>query len=163
MKQLYKILKSKSDEIHKDYAVKMNGPNDIVVPQVSITNVVLEKMLEQDKDIQTIIRNNRYLSFYRTCNYPHLNKLPKDVIRYMTSFLPVISKQMIAYCKLCFLEKTELQINNIISENSFDRLWYDFGSLDYIWASDTIKEAAQQLHYIQNQKKLFLRCARYNP
>ena len=163
MKQIYNKIKIKADDIHKEYTVKLNGPNDIVVPQVLISNEALGRLLEQDKDIQTIIRSNRYLSFYRTCKHPYLNKLPKEIIQYMTSFLPVISKQMIAYCKLCFLEKTELQINNIISENSFDRLWYDFGSLDYIWACDTIKEATQQLQYIQNEKKLFLRSARYNP
>ena len=163
MNILNKSLKKKADNIHKDYTVRMKGPNDIVVPQVLISNEMLGRMLEKDIDLQTIIRSNRYLSFYRTSKDPHLNKLPTEIIQYITSYLPVISKQMIAYCKLCFLEKTELQINNIISENSFDRLWYDFGSLDYIWACDTIKEAAQHLHYIQNQKKLFLRCARYNP
>lgn len=163
MKELYKILKIKADDIHKDYTVKMKGVNDIVVPQVLITNEVLGRLLEQDKDIQTIIRSNRYLSFYRTCKHPYLNKLPKEIIQYMTTFIPIISNQMIAYCKLCFLKKTELQINNVISDNKFDILWYDFGSIDYTWASDTIKEATLQLEHIQKQKKLFLKNARYNP
>ena len=105
MKELYKILKIKADDIHKDYTVKMKGVNDIVVPQVLITNEALGRLLEQDKDIQTIIRSNRYLSFYRTCKHPYLNKLPKEIIQYMTTFIPIISNQMIAYCKLCFLKK----------------------------------------------------------
>jgi hypothetical protein len=75
----------------------------------------------------------------------------------------VISNQMIAYCKWCFLEKTEMQINNIISDNKFDILWYDYGTLDYTWACDTIKEATLQMEYIQKQKKMFLKNARYNP
>jgi hypothetical protein len=163
MNILNKSLKKKADNIHKDYAVRMKGPNDIVVPQVLISNEMLGRMLEKDIDLQTIIRTNRYLSFYRTSKDPHLNKLPMEVIQYITSYLPIISKQMIAYCKLCFLEKTELQISNVISDNKFDILWYDFGSIDYTWASDTIKEATQQLEHIQTQKKLFLKNARYNP
>ena len=86
-----------------------------------------------------------------------------EIIQYITSFLPVISKQMISYCKLCFLEKTEIQISNVISDNAFDRIWYDYGSIDYKWACDTIKEATQQLENVQKQKKLFFNNARYNP
>ena len=155
MKELYKILKSKANEIHKDYAGRMKGPSDIVVPQVLISNEILGRMLEKEIELQTFIRNNRYLSFYRT--------LPMEIIQYITSFLPVISKQMISYCKLCFLEKTEIQISNVISDNAFDRIWYDYGSIDYKWACDTIKEATQQLENVQKQKKLFFNNARYNP
>ena len=163
MKELYKILKKKAEDIHKDYVIRMKGPGDIVVPQVTISNEKLGRMLEKEIDLQMIIRNNRYLSFYRTSRDPHLNNLPTEVIQYITTFIPIISNQMIAYCKLCFLEKTELQINNVISDNKFDILWYDFGSIDYTWASDTIKEATLQLEHIQKQKKLFLKNARYNP
>lgn len=163
MKEVYKILKNKADNIHKNYAVRMKGPTDIVVPQVLISNEKLGRMLEKEIELQTIIRNNRYLSFYRTSKDPQLNKLPMEIIQYITTFLPVISTQMIAYCKLCFLEKTELQIRNVISDNAFDRLWYDIGSIDYTWTCDTINEATQQLKHIQKQKKLFLINARYNP
>ena len=163
MKELYSILKKKADGIHKDYTVKMNGPDDIVVPEVWISNETLGKMLENDVELQSVIRNNRYISFYRTCKKPLLDILPVEMIENITGYLPVITNQMIAYCKWCFLEKTELQISNIINENKFDILWYDIGSLDYTWAYDTIKEATLQLDNIQKQKKLFLRNARYNP
>ena len=74
MKELHKILKSKANEIHKDYASRMKGPSDIVVPQVLISNETLGSMLEKDIELQTIIRNNRYLSFYRTSKDLQLNK-----------------------------------------------------------------------------------------
>jgi hypothetical protein len=163
MKELYKILKKKSHEIHKYYSVRMKGPDDIVVPQVLISNEILGKMLEKEMELQSIIRKNCYLSIYRTCKQPLLDKIPVELTQYITSYLPVISNQMIAYCKWCFLEKTEMQINNIISDNKFDILWYDYGTLDYTWACDTIKEATLQMEYIQKQKKMFLKNARYNP
>ena len=56
-----------------------------------------------------------------------------------------------------------MQNNNKISDNKFDILWYDYGTLDYTWACDTIKEATHQLEYIQKQKNMFLKNARYNP
>ena len=66
MKELYSILKKKADGIHKDYTVKMNGPDDIVVPELWISNETLGKMLENEVELQSVIRNNRYISFYRT-------------------------------------------------------------------------------------------------
>lgn len=162
MKEVYKILKIKANDIHKNYAVRMSSPNDIVVPEVSLSNEILVKRLEKDTDIQCIIRDNCYMSFYRTSKNPLLDKLPEEVIQYMTDYLGIITKQMLAYCKWCFLEKTELQINNVINENKFDILWYPMGSLDYTWASDTIKQANKQLEYIKNKKMLFLKNARYN-
>ena len=57
---------------------------------------------------------------------------------------PVIEQKLqntLSLIKNFFKNKFRSELVNVITENKFDLTWYDFGSRDYMWASNTIDSA----------------------
>lgn len=162
MTDLKTVLKSNAIVIYNEYGEATRGPT-VVVKQMIISNEDLKDKLEQNKIINQCIYDTRNSSFLKTAKHPFSNKLPIEMIQSIIEYIPVVTKKMISYCKWCYLNHLEVKINEVIMDNKFDRLWHDIGTIDYKWTSDTIKEANDQLQDIQNQKKSYLKIARYSP
>ena len=67
------------------------------------------------------------------------NNLNQDVIDYTLFFLNDLNK-IYSYFKNIWIEQYMKQINLYIKENQFDKIWYNFGSLDYFYTITALDE-----------------------
>ena len=162
MSSLKILLKSNAIDIYNEYGEAATN-NTVVVKQMIISNEELKYKLEQNNQIKQCVYSTRYIPFLRTSKEPFSNKLPIEMIQSIIEYIPVVNKKMMIYCKWSYLNHLEIKINEVLTDNKFDRLWYNIGTIDYKWTSDTIKEANDQLQDIQKQKNNFLKIARYSP
>ena len=150
-----------SRDIHKAYAVSIKGTSSLVVPQVSIDNKELFTLLNKDNKLNQFIYDTKHLSLLKTSKTHLEDRLPKEIADQIVEYIPRITTQMVTYCRWCLLDYTEKQILDIIHENEFDIMWYDYGTMDYTWARDTITEAKIHLSTVIKLKKNFLKFSKY--
>ena len=159
---LSEFIKKIARVMHKQYAVKIKGTNSIVVPQVTIGEEEILCLLNKNKELTQFIYELKHMPLLKTSKTPLEDILPKDIVYQIVEYIPCITTQMVTYCMWCLLDNTERQIMEVIHENQFDIMWYDYGSMDYKWARDTIDEANLHLKNVQNNKKGFLKHSRYS-
>ena len=162
MTDLKTVLKSNAIGIYNKYGEAATN-NTVVVKQMNISNEDLKYKLEQNRMVKQCICSKRICSFFKTAKEPFANKLPLEMIHSIIEYIPLVSKKMMTFCKWSYLNHLEFKINEVIMDNKFERLWFDIDSMDYKWSSDTIKEGNNQIQNIQEQKKSFLKIARYSP
>ena len=159
MSTLTRLIQKIAKTIYKDYTISMNGTLNCVVPEVNITDAKILSILQSNEEIQLYF--NKYHVLFQVSKDVFEDILPIDVKKYIIQYIPMVTKQMVSYCRWWLYEQTELQIIQVINENQFDMIWYDYGTLDYNWASDTICEAKIQLKKHQEKKKVFLKQSKY--
>lgn len=158
---LGEFIQKNARDIHKDYAVKINGTSSLVVPEVTIDNKELFNLLNKNKELNQYIYDKKHIPLCKTSK-THLETIvPKDIVNQIIEYIPRITTQMVSYCRWCLFDITEKQILDIINENQFDIMWYDYGTADYRWARDTITEAKKHLGEIVELKKNFLKFSKY--
>ena len=155
------ILKHISENIYKEYAVSIMGTKNVVVPEVTITDEELYAILTNDMALTKHIYTAKRLSLLKTSKTPLQDILPVDTIYHIMQYIPRITTQMVVYCRWCLLDHTERHILDVIHGHKFDMMWYNYGSVDYIWCKDSITEAVTHLENVENNKKRFLKQCRY--
>ena len=153
MSTLTRLIQKIAKNIHKDYTISMKGTSSLVVPEVNITDAKILSILQSNEEIQLYF--NKYHVLFQVSKDVFEDIIPIEVKKYIIQYIPMVTKQMVSYCRWWLYEQTELQLIQVINDNQFDMIWYDFGTLDYNWAKDTISEANIQLKEHQAKKKHF--------
>tara|TARA_X000001036_G_scaffold440135_2_gene494825 strand:- start:5763 stop:6272 length:510 start_codon:yes stop_codon:yes gene_type:complete len=153
------LIQKLAKTIHKDYTISMNGTSNLVVPEVNITDAELLSILQSNEEIQLYF--NKHHALFKVSKNIFEDIFPSDVKKYIIQYIPMVTKQMLSYCRWWLYEQTEVQLIQVINENQFDMIWYAYGSRDYNWAKDTIHEAKVHLKEHQTKKKTFLKQSKY--
>ena len=118
-------------------------------------------LVEASPSTDILLNDKKHIPLFKTSKIHLETILPKDIVNQIIEYIPRITTQMVSYCRWCLFDCTEKQILDIINENNFDIMWYDYGTADYRWARDTITEAKKHLGVIVELKKKFLKFSKY--
>tara|TARA_B100000524_G_scaffold339055_1_gene231037 strand:+ start:1928 stop:2377 length:450 start_codon:yes stop_codon:yes gene_type:complete len=94
--------------------------------------ILFPKLLNLKKDILYVSKNQKF------------KKIPIEVEHIIFSYLD-FGFNIEDLIKNILKNNFRSKLVNIITENKFDLTWYDFGSIDYRWASNTIDSANKEI------------------
>tara|TARA_B100001758_G_C18414538_1_gene618462 strand:+ start:4551 stop:5087 length:537 start_codon:yes stop_codon:yes gene_type:complete len=155
------LIQNISRNIYNNQATSISN-NTFVVPQINLSYNEILTILKKNIELDNLLyEKKKYNALFITSKTTIEHIFPNEIVKYITDFLPKITKQMVFYCKWCLLDYTEIKINQVINDNRFNLLWYNYDDLNYKWAKDTINDAKIHLSTIQNEKKYFLKLAKY--
>jgi hypothetical protein len=94
--------------------------------------ILFPKLLNLKREILYVSKNQKF------------KKLPIEVEHLIFSYLD-FGFNIEDLIKNILKNNFKSKLVNIITENKFDLTWYDFGSRDYRWASNTIDSANKEI------------------
>lgn len=97
--------------------------------------ILFPKLLNLKRDVLYVSKNQKF------------NKLPIEAEHLIFSYLD-FGFNIEDLIKNFLKNKFRSELVNVITENKFDLTWYDFGSRDYMWASNTIDSANKAIEIL---------------
>ena len=107
--------------------------------KTKIINSLIDNF-KNNKIEQRYFQNN----FNLICKCPFINILNQDLARFIKDFVFEFNDKQLKYILHEIYQHFDSKLEKIENENKFDLNWYSFDTLDYYWASNTLKKVQEE-------------------